>query len=370
LKVEITVVKVPAFFLCAILLLSPAVAQQRDLDPKYINKNIDIGSVATAPSCTDTVDYARLLCLTQALKQLLSPELASQLQLPYAVESAKKWSNFPPIGFPDRVGPILSNFSTEQLSLVKAILKQASGIAQNEGYDELEQVLNADDFLIANTNDAKAGFSSGNYHIAFLGDPSETGLWQLYFGGHHFALTSTYSGGKLVGATPSFRGVEPFTSFDQNGRSNAPLVQEQAAFAAMLEGLSEDERKMAKLSQTYTNIIAGPQKDDAIPSVREGLKAGGLSSEKQALIVAAIETYVTDIDPVGAKAIMEKYKSELAETYIAYSGTAKMNSENDYVRIDGPSVWIEWSMQPGRSIPGVHPHSIWRDRTSDYGGNK
>jgi hypothetical protein len=46
-----------------------------------------------------------------------------------------------------------------------------------------------------------------------------------------------------------------------------------------------------------------------------------------------------------------------------------VDAEGDYVRIDGPSVWIEWSLQPGRSIEGIHPHSVWRDRAADYGGN-
>ena len=76
------------------------------------------------------------------------------------------------------------------------------------------------------------------------------------------------------------------------------------------------------------------------------------------------------IDPPDADAIMAKYTAELPETFIAFSGTPDMNTENDYVRIDGPSVWIEFSIQPGRSLPGIHPHSIWRDRAADYGGNK
>jgi hypothetical protein len=28
------------------------------------------------------------------------------------------------------------------------------------------------------------------------------------------------------------------------------------------------------------------------------------------------------------------------------------------------------AIQPGRSLPGIHPHSVWRDRTADYGGIK
>ena len=87
-------------------------------------------------------------------------------------------------------------------------------------------------------------------------------------------------------------------------------------------------------------------------------------------VLAAIQTYVGDIASRDADAIMARYRRELDSTYIAFAGSTGMNTENDYVRIDGPSVWIEYSMQPGRSIPGIHPHSVWRDRGADYGGAK
>ena len=38
------------------------------------------------------------------------------------------------------------------------------------------------------------------------------------------------------------------------------------------------------------------------------------------------------------------------------------------MRIDGPGVWIEFSVQNGIVMSGVHYHSIWRDHIRDYGG--
>jgi hypothetical protein len=284
------------------------------------------------------------------------------------VPDAKRWSNFPPMGYRNRVGPTLAEFSSAQLGVVKAIMKEAAGIAANEGYDEIEQILNADDFLKNNTGEN--GFASGNFHIAFLGTPRITGTWELYFGGHHLAFGSTYRDGVMIGATPSFRGVEPFITFPENGRENAPMAQERAAFAAMLQGLSGAEQAKAKLAQTYTDIIVGPQRDDNFPGTPAGVRVGDLSQDKRELVMRAIDTYVRDTDPLGAGPILARYRADLADTHIAFSGTPAMNAENDYVRIDGPSVWIELSMQPGRSLPGIHPHSVWRDRKGDYGGNK
>ena len=252
---------------------------------------------------------------------------------------------------------------------MKAILKEAAGTAANEGYDEIEQILNADDFLKANITGRDGGFGSGNFHLAFLGTPSHAGTWQLYFGGHHLAVAFTFKDGKLVGATPSFRGVEPFEKFTQNGRENQPMKQEQDAFAAMLGALDQNEKNKARLGQTFTDIIAGPQKESNFPASASGLRVGDLSREKQELVIKAIEKYVIDAADADAKAVIEKYRNEFADTFIAYSGTPGMNTVNDYVRIDGPSVWIEISMQRAASWTGIHPHSVWRDKRTDYGGN-
>jgi hypothetical protein len=335
----------------------------------YKSVNINLGAISTdaANRACPQSGHAKLVCLADGLKARLSPQLRAKLEIAYSVADARRWSNFPPPGFRNRIGPTLGDFTPDQLGFIKLMLVEAAGIARNEGYDELEQILNADDFLLANTGDR--AFSSSNFHIAFLGRPAASGTWQLYFGGHHTAFANTYRDGKLLGASPSFRGVEPFGRFSMNGRDNDPLAQERAAFAAMLTGLSPAEQARAKLEEIFTDIVVGPQKDDNFPNQREGVRVGDLEPQKQALVLAAIETYVRDINPPDADDILARYRTELADTFFAYSGTPTVKAENDYVRIDGPSVWIEISMQPGRSLPGIHPHSIWRDRRADYGGN-
>lgn len=345
--------------------------QSDDLLSRYTNKSTPLAQVDTATAdriCQGSQNHVRLVCLADLLKKDLSPDLLSRLQLPYSVADARRWSNFPPLVYRNRVGLTLGEFTSAQLGVLKAMLKEAAGIAANEGYDEIEQILNADDFLKNNT--AQIGFASGNFHIALLGTPAPTGTWELYFGGHHLAFGSTYKDGVLVSGTPSFRGVEPFTEFRENGRSNAPMAQEHAAFVAMLGALSTAEHARAELSRTYTDVIVGPQRDDNFPTTRSGVRIGALSPEKRQLVLRAIETYVRDIDPPDAETLLARYSAQLPETYLAYSGTLTLLAEHDYVRIDGPSLWIELSMQPGRSLSGIHLHSVWRDRKNDYGGNR
>lgn len=335
----------------------------------YTNRSAPLGAVDTAAAnraCTPQ-GVAKLVCLADLLKQGMEPALRARLQLPYSVQDGKKWSNFPPLVYRVRPGLTLAEFTPAQLGIVKALLKESMGMAADEGYDEIEQILNADDLL---KEMAGQTFASGNFHVAFLGTPDMKGTWQLYFGGHHLAVTMTYQDGALSGATPSFRGIEPFGTYAANGRDNAPLAQEHAAFAAVLAALSPDEQGRARLSQTFTDIIVGPQLDDNFPGTKAGIRVGELGEAKRALLLDAIGKYLGDINGPDSDRLMARYRSELADTWLSYSGTTGLNAENDYVRVDGPSLWIEFSMQPGRVLPGIHPHTIWRDRSADYGGNR
>ena len=321
--------------------------------------------------CGADPGHARLLCLAKLLKESASEDLLELFQLDYSLDAAKTWSNLPAGAVPDRPGAYLGEFDVEQRGIVKAIMAEAAGLAENEGVDELLQTLNADDYIGTVSTDYPVGYASYNTKFAFLGTPAETGTWQLYYGGHHLAFTNTYTDGELVGATPSFRGIEPFPRFFMNGRENAPLMQEREAFAALLRSLSDEQAAAARLEGTYRDILAGPQQDDAIPEEREGLDVAELDEDQRALLLAAIETYVGDINAADAAAYMAKYVEELPDTVVGFTGTTEVDAENDYVRVHGPSLWIEFSLQSNKSTGevGNHPHSVWRDIDDDYGGN-
>ncbi|MGR0280160.1 DUF3500 domain-containing protein [Marinomonas dokdonensis] len=331
-----------------------------------------MGSIAipeSVESCGTDAGFERLVCLIDILKADVSDEILELLQLEYSLAEAKNWSNLPAGAFPARPGVFLGELDVEQRGVVKAILMEATGLGENEGFDEIVQTLNADDYIGTVSTDYKAGYSSFNGKIAFLGTPADKGTWQLYYGGHHFAFANTYTDGKLVGATPSFRGIEPFPSFEMNGRTNIPMLQERDAFAALLNSLTSEQKKAATLEGTYRDILAGPQADDGILDEQEGISVRELTEAQKDLLLAAVATYVEDINAADAKHYMEKYTSELDETVLGFSGTTDVNSEDDYVRIHGPSLWIEFSLQSNKSTPqkGNHPHSVWRDITDDYG---
>ncbi len=55
-------------------------------------------------------------------------------------------------------------------------------------------------------------------------------------------------------------------------------------------------------------------------------------------------------------------EAEFDKVKVSYSSTMNLSDRGDYVRIDGPRVWIEFATQGSD-----HDHTIWRDRLTDYG---
>jgi hypothetical protein len=176
----------------------------------------------------------------------------------------------------------------------------------------------------------------------------------------------------MVGGTPHFEAIEPL-SFTSGGTTYSPISQEKTALAAMFSTLSTADLATAHLTTTFTDILMGAKnngsyKDWIFPATKQGLKVGTLSAAQKDLVFTAIKTYVQDLDDSNANAILNQYYNELDNTYIAYSGNATLTNQNDYARIDGPGVWIEFTVQGGIVMSGVHYHSIWRDHLRDYGG--
>ena len=308
---------------------------------------------STAPG-TGTV-----AALAMAFKATLSSELQSTLTQEYSLANAELWSNLPQAllgggsgGAPSgggpggsgggpgggskgpRLGIKLPDLGETQLAAFNALLKAATGSSKGLGYDEIQQHLNGDDYLSANGGGSDYG--RANFYIAFLGTPADTGTWEFQFGGHHLAVANTYGNGSLVGATPSFRGIEPNGTFDQGGSTNEPLAIKEAALQALLAGIPADQLAAAKLDTVYSDLVLGAGKDWAFPTSREGLKVSTLSAGQKKLVLTAIASYVNDIADDDATAILARYQAELDDTYLAYSGTTTLTEQNDYIRIDGP----------------------------------
>ena len=251
------------------------------------------------------------------------------------------------------------------------------------------------------------GYGSGLYSIAFVGTPSKTSPWMLQLAGHHLGYNITYNTGR-ASATPNFLGVEPPNwSVDASGAvtvtatattpgaQHAPLEAQRRAVYDLAEAIQADSASAAaKLSGTFTDVIMGASgnsdanfKTLAYPTSGRGLQYGAMSTAQQSYVRAAIAAWVDNQASDVAASLLAAYLSDAAlkDTYVAYgvgqggradfgaypnAAGAPLAAQHSYLRIDGPRVWIEFVVQQGVVYgANVHYHTLWRDKTADYGGS-
>jgi len=336
--------------------------------------SLTVNTTATSTDCSSLTGVAKIVCLANNFLATLSSTQQASVVVTLNLENAKRWSNLP-CGLTCRNGLLFSGLTSAQQTAALALIQAASGTATGEGYNEFSQIRAADDYL----GQTASGYSSGNYVIAFLGTPSTTGKWMLQFGGHHYAQNITYDAGVVTSITPLHEAVEPKGSFTYSGTTySGPIESEHTALQEMLGALSSTELTTAKISGTFSDCLMVPgSTTNTFPSTKQGIQVSTLSSAVQAKVLAAIAAWVNDLDPATAATYLTTYQNELANTYVCYAsntsavaGTASsfLTANTDYVRIDGPSVWIEFACQNGVVLSGIHYHTVMRDHTRDYIG--
>lgn len=328
--------------------------------------------------CELDTSLESLVCAANALIDTLDEDELADLQLDYSDSEARTvWSNLP-TGNVSRNGIELGALDDESLEAAMMVAKAA---LSDDGYQDFLGVIAADDYL--NELGGGSAYSSGKYYLAFFGDPDVSGDWMLQLGGHHLAYNITYLNGDGY-PVPNHIGTEPKVSFELDSASYAPLADEGDALVAMFDSLSESELAEAYLSgESYSDVLMGPDNgsgtlptDYPTGDNRKGLLVSSLTQDQQALVTAAIEQWINDYPEEVVENLTLSYvtSSAYADTYIAWAGTESAGVDVDvagtYMRIDGPNLWIEVACQNGIIISGeTHYHTIFRDKSWDYGNN-
>jgi len=315
---------------------------------------------AVASAAAANSETAKATAAADAFLKTLTSGQRGKVVYPFS-SSAKKtgWSNLPTT-FVKRAGAPITDLSSSQVAALRKLLRLALSA---QGYTQEEAIRVADQYL--NENGGGASYGQNLYYIALFGSPSTTRKWELAFGGHHLAIHITFEGAKISG-TPYFVGVEP-TSFVVASRSYAPMAQQSGAMVALFDSLDDSQRSAAQLSQSFDDVLLGPGQDGKFPAA-QGQLVSELSAGQQALVTKAIEAWVDNVNLPAASRLVATYKRQYAQTRIAWSGSLDPTVQGAYFRIQGPRVWIEIVSQPGVVFHNqVHYHSIWRDRSTDYG---
>ena len=273
------------------------------------------------------------------------------------------WSNFPtPVV--ERNGLKLGDLTGAQEA---AALKVMEAALSKQGYEELVEIRKADDYLasLPGAGNGRVNFGSEWYYISFFGEPSRTGQFTVQYGGHHAAHNITYAGSH-VSISPTLTAVEPM-EFDWEEKFYAPLKDKRTATVGAIQSLTETELASAEIDGSFDDLLLGPGHDGPFPARPEGVLVSDLTKKQQAKVTAMLKAWVDDLDEKAAARLLARYVSEYDATYIGWSGGTTLDNPQTYVRLDGPSAWIEFSNQPGAETDGVHQHTIFRDETADYG---
>ena len=334
-----------------------------------------VAATAHAPA-----SVADVVAKALAFKAMLTSTQQATLELAYTATLARRWSNLP-CGATCRNGIALGSLTAEQLAAALEVIRAAAGTQANEGAAEFNQIRLADTLLGAQGGaggPGGGGYGAGFYYLAFLNTPSATGPWMMQYGGHHYGANIAFNQGHVVSTTPLFLALEPLT-FTANGSSYAPLAEERDALAAMMASLTATQLAAAKLTTTFSDTTMSPGESNGgngtFPTVKVGIAVSSLSSAQKQLVAAAMKPWVQDMDDTVAANLMSIYQNELEGTYIAFTGngvaadaSSFLVANTNYVRIDGPSVWIEFVCQNGVVFRNqIHYHTVWRDHSRDYG---
>ena len=348
------------------------------------------GAVAQAPAprpdllasskAADVVDAGEAFLAT------LSEEQRATAQIELTPRLAVRWTNFPG-GSNVRNGVFFRDLKPEQVAAALNVARVALG---EEGFSRYQEVRAADDAFAKGGRGGrgpagpdqkkfdgdpakkkaggfakkKAGgggmnFGAMNYMIAFLGKPSKTTPWILQLGGHHLAINIYYKG-TTGAATPYHVAAQPTVWKDDQGKTHEPLAPMRESLHGLLGSLTPEQSKQAKLEARFNDVYVGPGKDGKFPARSEGVPVSELSDASKDFVKKAIAAWTGD-SPQGAE-YRKLYEAELDKVKVSYSGTTNLSDRGDYVRIDGPRVWIEFATQGSD-----HVHTIWRDRLTDYG---
>lgn len=321
-------------------------------------------SSGTASTCTTGVQGAYITCLANNyLASLSTSQQSSSIYAMTSDNASKYWSNLPTT-FVTRHGIALGALTTAQKSAAELLI---NAVLSTQGQTTMAGLRAADGYLGANGGGASS-YGSDLYYVSFLGTPSTTGSWILQLTGHHYTyFYSVNASNNVVSLTPNFVGVEPLT-FTYNSIAYAPMAGRQTALKAMLAGLTATQLASAKIGSAVDDLVVGPQADGKFPTTRAGVLVSSLTAAQQDLVKAAIATYASDGNGTGQ---YDAYvtSAALADTYVSFASYSDLATKGSYVRIDGPRVWIEFSVQSGIIFSANHYHSVWRDKTADYGGN-
>jgi len=319
---------------------------------------IAVSDPVTAVAADETT--AGVVAAAEALLATLDDSQRDAILFAFDDEDQRaNWSNFP-TGIFQRAGLSMGDLSQEQHDAVYAVL---AATLSPEGYQRVVDQVVGDEVLKSTDGGGNLTFGADEFYFSILGTPSTTDPWMWQFGGHHLAINATVVGGTIA-LTPSLTGGQPI-QYTVDGQEVYQWEEENDAAFALINALDADQQAQAILGDSYIQLVLGPGEDGKTIQP-EGLQVSTLTAEQQQLLLDLIRVRVGMLKEDDAAVKMAEIEANLDETWFAWYGPTT-NGEAAYYRIQGPTVFIEYSPQSMGGSAIDHIHAMFRDPTNDYG---
>ena len=287
----------------------------------------------------------------------LTPEQKSKTTLEFKDGERENWHYIPRA----RKGLPIKEMTQEQRLLAHALL--ASGMS-HRGYGKAVSIMSLETVLAELEKGRPGGGANRDpelYFVTIFGTPG-TEPWGWRVEGHHLSLNFTAAGGVAPSVTPSFFGTNPGEIRQGPRAGTRVLAAEEELGRTLVKMLSEEQRKAAIINaEAPKEILNDPKRVD--PTKAEGIIAGQLTAEQNAVLVKLVREYLFRHRPdIAAEEFAKLEKAGWDTLAFAWAGGIERGQPH-YYRVQGATFVLEYD---NTQNDANHVHSVWRDFAHDF----
>jgi len=287
----------------------------------------------------------------------LSASEQTKLVLPFDSEARESFAYTPGA----RPGLSLKELSEDKRKTVLGLVRSALSEA---GYRKVDEIRTQIEPVLKELERGNPGRDLELYYLTYFGRPGDGRSWGWRYEGHHVSLNFTYRGSTLIATTPQFLGSNPAEVPEGSLKGKRVLAKEEDLGRALLQSLTDDQKKKAVLSdRAPADMLTSNQRIAAIEG-SQGLGYQEMTEEQRKRLRELVEEYANVQKPDQAKIRLQKIeKAGWDKLKFAWMGAAE-RGQGHYYRIQGPTFLIEYDNTQNRAN---HIHTVWRDFKGDWG---
>lgn len=295
-----------------------------------------------------------------AVESMIGVDKRASLRLELDDDERHNWQFWPTT----RVGLELAVMSAEQRRHTQQLL---TAVLSSQGYLKVAHIMQLERILRVMD---EGGFprSLGHYKLVLFGEPAAGGAWAWRFEGHHVSLSVTVAPDG-VAVTPSFFGSNPAEVRSGPLAGFRVLGAQEDLGRELVTSLDPGQRERAIVAdrapaEIFTANLRKPRSEwDAWKTTLEpeGLPVAEMNEVQQHWVERIVDEAVGNYRDEVAAAYAERI--DVRELHFAWMGSAE-RGEPHYYRLQGAELVYEYDNVQN---DGNHVHSVWRDKTRDFG---